>query len=67
MKSKEIKDLQTKTIEELQKLLVDARAAFFTLQLDNSQHKLKDTRSLFWKRKEIARIATAIQGKENVK
>ncbi len=66
MKSKERKDLQTKTKEELQKLLSDGREALTHLQLEHSQGRLKNTRSIFWRRKEIARILSILNRKEIV-
>lgn len=64
MKSKDRKDIFTKSEKELKKLLVETRENLFNLTLDLSQNKLKNTRSIFWKRKEIALILTAIQQKE---
>lgn len=37
-----------------------AREALFQLKLDHSMRKLKNTRSLFLKRKEIARLLTTM-------
>jgi ribosomal protein L29 len=64
MKSKDKKELFTKSEKELRKALKEARAALFNLNLDNRQNKLKNTRQLFWKRKEIALILTALKEKE---
>jgi ribosomal protein L29 len=64
MKSKEKKELFTKSEKELRKALKEAREALFNLNLDNRQNKLKNTRQLFWKRKEIAFILTALKEKE---
>jgi ribosomal protein L29 len=64
MKSKDKKELFTKSEKELRKALKEAREALFNLNLDNRQNKLKNTRQLFWKRKEIAFILTALKEKE---
>lgn len=64
MKSKEKKDLFTKSAIELTKKLKDARDELFNLKLDLSSNKLKNTKSLTVKRKEIALILTALKEKE---
>lgn len=67
MKIKEIKDLQTKTVDELKKLLSEARDALVEIKLSHQQNKLKDTRSIFNTRKQIAVLKTIMQGKKEVK
>lgn len=64
MKAKEKKNIKEKSLEELKALLNEARKALFQLKLEKSQNKLKNTRSIFLKRKEIARILTEINWKE---
>ncbi len=64
MKANDKKELHGRTLVELRKLLKDARQAFAALQLDKEQVKLKNTRSIFLKRKEIAVIKTIMQIKE---
>ena len=64
MKTKEKLALHAKTLQELKTLQKEARDALFLLKLEKSQNKLKNLRSIFLKRKEIARIATIIRGKE---
>ncbi len=64
MKSKDRKDYFTKSETELRKLLAEAREALFNLKMDLSQNKLKNTRSIFWKRKEISLILTSLKEKE---
>jgi len=64
MKSKDKKELFTRSEKELRKALKEAREALFALNLDNRQNKLKNTRQLFWKKKEIALILTALKEKE---
>lgn len=67
MKTQEKKELQTKTSQELRKLLKDAEDMLLSLKLDKEQARLKDTRSLFWKRKEIAVLKTFMKAKEEKK
>lgn len=63
MKTKDKKELFTKTIEELGSLLKESRNELFDLRLSLSQKKLKNTKEVFWKRKKIAMILTAIREK----
>lgn len=64
MKTKDRQALHTKTIGELKKLLQDLKSALFSLSLDKTQNKLKNTRSIYLKRKEVAQIATVLREKE---
>ena len=64
MKSRDKKELFTKSEKELRKALKEARESLFNLNLDNRQNKLKNTRQIFWKKKEIALILTALKEKE---
>ncbi|MBI4097180.1 MAG: 50S ribosomal protein L29 [Candidatus Levybacteria bacterium] len=64
MKTKDVKELHTKSKEELKKMLTEAKDALFSYQMDHQQMKLKNTRSLSMKRKDIARIASILRGKE---
>jgi ribosomal protein L29 len=64
MKSKDKKELFTKSEKELRKALKEAKEALFNLVLDSKQNKLKNTRQIFWKKKEIALIFTALREKE---
>lgn len=61
MKTTDKKDLQTKSVKELQKLVEEAKKALTQLKLDHAQAKVKDTRSIFNKRKEIAIMQTVLQ------
>lgn len=61
MKSKDKKELKARTIQELKSMLKDAKDALFSLKLEKEQNKLKDLRAIFHKRKEIARMLTAIR------
>lgn len=67
MKSKDKKTMSDKSINELQAQLKEARDELFSLRLDKAQNKLKNTRSLFLKRKEIAYVLTLIREKELMK
>jgi len=64
MKIKQKNELFGKSENELKKLLNDARSDLFNLRLDLSQNKLKNTSSIFLKRKEVALILTALKEKE---
>ena len=64
MNSKNKKGLSTKTIDELRKLLVEKRDELFLARQDLAQNKLKNVRSIFWKRKEIAQILSKIREKD---
>lgn len=64
MKTKDRKDIFTKTEKELKKILLDAKDSLFNLKIDLSQNKLKNTTSIMLKRKEIALILTALRQKE---
>ncbi len=64
MKTKDRKDIFTKTEKELKKILMDAKDSLFNLRIDLSQNKLKNTTSIMLKRKEIALILTALRQKE---
>lgn len=64
MKNKDKKELFARAEKELRKTLKQAKEELFNLTLDNKQNKLKNTRSIFWKKKEIAYILTALKEKE---
>lgn len=64
MKNKDKKELFIKNIQELKNLLKSAQDVLFQLKLEKAQNKLKNTRSIFWKRKEIANILTVVREKE---
>jgi ribosomal protein L29 len=67
MKSKDKKEIFAKSDKELRKSLKEAKNALLDLMLDLGQNKLKNTRLIFWKRKEIALIKTALKEKELAK
>lgn len=64
MKTKDKKELFTKTTQELQRMAGEAKEEVFSLRLQAVQNKLKNKREVFLKRKDIARILTAIRQKE---
>ncbi|MGA2911110.1 MAG: 50S ribosomal protein L29 [Candidatus Levyibacteriota bacterium] len=64
MKTKEKKEIFSKSEKELRKALKEAKEALVDLILELKQNKLKNTRLIFWKRKEIALIKTALKEKE---
>ena len=63
MKTKDKREIFTKTENELKKALLDARKALLDFNLELSQNKLRNTRQIFWKKKEIAWILTALKEK----
>jgi ribosomal protein L29 len=67
MKTKEKKDLHTKSQAELKTLLKNAKEALYNFRLEKTQNKLKDQRQIFFKRKEIAQILTIMKEKEAIK
>lgn len=66
MKTKDKKELFTKTTIELKKLLDEAIKAVASLKFDHQQSKLKDTRSIFNKGKEIAVLKSIMNMKSSV-
>ncbi len=64
MKVREKRELFAKSEKELKKMLSQAKEALFNFNLDLKQNKLKNTRQIFWKKKEIALIKTALREKE---
>lgn len=61
---KDIKEIANQTDQELLESLKNKKAELFKLRLDKEQIKLKNTRSIYNTRKEIARIMTLIKEKE---
>lgn len=64
MKKNDLENIFAKDIKELRKSLWDARDMLSELKVDNKQFKIKNTRQIFHKRKEIAKILTAMREKE---
>lgn len=63
MKTKDIKNLHTKDKIELKQMAQDLKKEIFSLNLDKVQNKLKNQRSIFEKRKDLARVLTILRGK----
>lgn len=63
---KKVNEIASKNEKELKVLLNEKREELFKLKIDNKQNKLKNTRSIFNIRKEIARILTLLKEKELV-
>lgn len=64
MKKNDKKKIQEKDKSELQTMLLEAKNTLLSMRLDFSMGKIKNTRALFEKRKEIARILTFLREKE---
>jgi len=64
MKSKDKKELHQKSIKELRNLVAQIQDELVLLKLDKAQNKLKNTRQLALKRKEIAQMLTVARLKE---
>jgi ribosomal protein L29 len=64
MKTKDKQVFRAKSVEELKLLLKETKDALYLLKLEKSQNKLKNLRSIFWKRKEMAIITTILNEKE---
>ena len=64
MKMKEYReDLQTKTAQELQQQLVDAKKELFNLRFQNATNQLDNTSRIKDVRRNIARIQTVLTQK----
>ena len=61
---KAIKENATKSEKELKETLSTKREELFGLIMDAKQNKLKNTRSIYNSRKEIARLLTLMREKE---
>ncbi len=66
MKTTDKKALHTKTAKELAKLVEEAYKTLDQLKLDHVQNKLKNTRSIYTTRKEIA-VMQAVRQQVNLK
>ena len=64
MKLKDKQALRANDLKNLENLLNKTRDELSNLRLDKTQNKLKNTRSIFLKRKQIALILTLITEKE---
>lgn len=67
MKTTDKKALQEKSKEELQKQIKEAYNTLGQIRLDHAQNKLKNTRSIFLARKEIAVMQSFLQMKRETK
>ena len=66
MKTKDyVKELQTKSVEELKSDLVAAKKELFNLKFQNATNQLDNTGRITTVRKNIARIQTVITEKKN--
>lgn len=65
MKKNELTDLKGKTIDELKRLLLDAREELGKLKIDMSLGKNKNLNQTRNKRKDIARILTILSMKQS--
>ena len=61
MKTIDKKALPTKTVKDLEKMVAEAYKTLNQLKLDHVQNKLKNTRSIFTTRKEIAVLQSVLQ------
>ncbi len=67
MKTNDKKELHTKEINELVKILKESEDSLLTYRLNKVQNKLKNTRELFNTRKKIAILRSVIREKELIK
>lgn len=67
MKLKEKKNLVTKSMTEIRAMVQEARKELLTMRLDFSQNKLKNTRSLSNKRRDIAQMLSILHIQEMTK
>lgn len=63
MKVNDRKELHSKSVEELEKLLKESYNTLSQIKLDNEQNKLKNTQSMTLTRKEIAVMKTILNEK----
>lgn len=63
MKTREIKELHTKTESELRAMLKELKTSLASAELEHSQRKLTNTTSMRLLRVDIARINTVLHGK----
>ena len=64
--SKYLEELKAKSVEDLNKQLVDAKKELFNLRFQNATNQLDNTGRIKEVRKNIARIQTIITEKEKV-
>ena len=61
MKTTDKKALQTKSVKELEKMVEETYKTLNQFKLDHVQNKLKNTRSIFNTRREIAVLQSVLQ------
>lgn len=59
------KDLKSKSVDELNKLIAEYKAELFTLKFKNKTGQLDKTHKITTLRKDIAKVLTALKQKEN--
>lgn len=64
MKSKDIKELHQKSVEELTKLLSETKTKLFSHKMEKEQGKLTDLRMMSKTRDDIAVILTILRSKQ---
>ena len=64
MNKDKLKKLREETIKDLKKDIEKTRKELFNLRMDKAIGKLKNLRSIFIKRKEIAVLKTIVKEKE---
>jgi len=64
MKKEDLKQLRNKNDQELQEELKKARHELFQLKMEKITGKLKNLRSMFFKRKQITVIKTLLKERE---
>lgn len=64
MKRNAFKELKTRTVSELNKMLTDSRTELAKIMIQLKAGKMKDVSLAGKKRKEIAQILTVISGKD---
>ena len=63
MKTRDKKELHKKTLPELKGILIEIKKALQAAKMERAQNKLKNTRLIFLKRKELALTLTLINEK----
>ncbi|OGG00120.1 50S ribosomal protein L29 [Candidatus Gottesmanbacteria bacterium RBG_13_37_7] len=67
MKKKEIKELAFKSVKELSETIGKLRKEIKRIMMDQASGKLKNVSLVREKKKDIARLLTAVRGKELTK
>lgn len=64
MKKKELKELETKSISELNQMIKEVGLELLKLKMEKGAGKLKDTQAVNKKRRKLARLKTILRKKE---